>query len=296
MSREESAHGIRFGSSEDPLRRGGIQRRVVLTSVGAVVFSFAAIGVFGGEASAQKGGGSSCANGDDSCEGPDGDCDISAEPLDDDDRDKSCGKGEADEACNLIPGASEEKAGHDEDQNCSEDVGGGDGDKDNACGDCNDNHDVDDNCGGTTDGGQPDSDENCGHPHYVGGDEDNACSQSTPDAGCGTHAPTYSPPWVDSDQHCDSSLTPGTTPESDQNCSTEEADATCGNYNLPYSTSPDENCDTDDLDEACGGPGTANGDPSYDLDQSCSPSSADESCGGGAPLGLPGASPDEANP
>lgn len=246
------------------------ERRSVIKKIGGTVFTFSVIGVFGAGSGAQqanqevRGGtiahclhddeGSGCAQ-----------------------EDQSCGGGQEDQSCELVPGASSETAQHSPDENC------GSGDQDNACGDCNDDHDTDQNCG--TGSGQ-DTDELCGHAHYATGAEDQACSATNADAGCGDHNTTYNvDTFNDTDEHCDQNLTPGTTADSDQNCAGQVADATCGVHTPAYSTSPDEMCSSTEYDGACGPGGSLNSDPAYDRDESCNGSAAagsvDESCGAG---------------
>lgn len=143
--------------------------------------------------------------------------------------------------------------------------------RDQSCGDCDDDHDPDgdQHCGASLPGGGSDSDELCGHQHVVQGTEDQACSTSVRDSGCGTHSAAYGMlglvGWTDPDQSC------GKT-QADQNCSTSpNGDATCNSSASASTTSPDEGCSQTQIDNACS---------HYDADESCGfQDTDDQACG-----------------
>lgn len=255
------------------------RRQVILASFGALTFAFSMVGIFGGRAMATPQPKTLLPDLQDpeprDCEPPpEGDCDNTPLPAgsSNDDRDQSCSTTEKDEGCWLTP-AKDGTAAKDEDQHC-----GVSGDRDNACGDCNDAHDTDQSCGLPGSGGQKERDENCGHAHNTGGDQDSRCSVAGhEDEGCGLHSTTYNwPSWNDPDQSCAC----GQGSDTDAHCS--GGDDTCNGRPPAFSTSPDESCNASgDRDEACGAGHSVNQDPAYDMDQSCGSGEADESCGAG---------------
>jgi hypothetical protein len=177
------------------------------------------------------------------------------------DQDEACtpSSSDSDSNCSI---AQVPVGGVDEDQSCN--TGGSDTDQ--SCGDCDDNHNTDEHCGQTTTGTTVDSDDLCGHQHWLGGSQDQACSATVNDVGCGTHKTEYGGQWNDPDQNCTS------TNPIDMNCSSAVMDSNCGEASNPSTTSPDENCNnSSDHDEACS---------RYDKDQSCGMNySKDEACG-----------------
>ena len=154
--------------------------------------------------------------------------------------------------------------------------------QDESCGDCDDNHkgcpfeQSDQHCGKPL-GGDIDPDSNCGHQHLypklAPSSEDQVCSLSYSDVGCGVHKTKYGGTWEDDDQSCD----PAT--DSDANCTPPqrgpaEIDGSCDQKANPSTTSPDESCSivgTPATDEACG---------HYDADENCGEKGdEDQHCG-----------------
>ncbi len=291
-------------SSPDADDTKQLERREFLRNLSTTTFAFVALGSFGGAPGGGGviGGGAGpgaggvaggrvakpgkpkplCMDDDDEADNTDTDCIGHGVPTEEgEDRDSSCGDGEADESCSIS--STEGGSGNDVDQNCGTATGGGNVDGDNACGDCDDDHDADGSCNQSV-GGSTDSDEMCGHAHLPGGgiDEDQTCSATTADNGCGNHDTVYNEV-NDPDQHCPDGVTPGTTQDSDQNCTGQVADATCAANPPAYASSPDEMCSSTEIDGACGNGGSAGYNPAYDEDASCGGAGlgeqSDQSCG-----------------
>lgn len=193
----------------------------------------------------------STSNADDNCGRPyNGDTKYS-------DVDESCQAVNTDENCQIqqVP-----KPQHDADQHCT--ATGGDADA--SCGDCDDTHESDEHCGKPLAGGATDPDDMCGHQHWVTHHEDQVCSATQADVGCGIHTTVYGGTDTDPDQHC-------TGTNADMNCTGKASDANCTPYPNPSTTTPDEGCNTTgDVDSACG---------HYDADESCGGAATDEACG-----------------
>ncbi len=171
-----------------------------------------------------------------------------------------------DDNCGITQLPNPEK---DHDQQCAAPLYTGT-DPDQSCGDCDDIHDSDQHCSKPLPNGSADPDELCGHQHNATSNEDDNCSATVSDAGCGTHKTKYNVPGTsnDTDEHCVGQNT-------DMNCSNSTEDATCNTKTFPSTTSPDENCragteGTQDKDEACS---------HYDQDESCNVLHTDEACG-----------------
>lgn len=184
-----------------------------------------------------------------------------------------CGNGNSDSACSAtlndgncfikqLPGSAK-----DPDQNCSATSV----DRDQSCGDCDDHHESDEHCSSSLKGGGADPDEMCGHAHVFGLDEDNNCSKSVPDVGCGVHNTSYAWTPNDPDQHC-----PAPAPDNLDCTNAQGVDTNCNAKTFPSTTSPDEKCGTSvgnvtDWDSACS---------LYDADESCGANNTeDEACG-----------------
>jgi hypothetical protein len=133
------------------------------------------------------------------------------------DQDEACtpSVSDSDNNCSI---AQVPVGGVDEDQSCN--TGGSDTDQ--SCGDCDDNHNSDEHCGQTITGSTADPDDLCGHQHWWGGSQDQACSATVNDVGCGTHKTEYGGQWNDPDQSCTS------TNPIDMNCSS--PNNSCGVY------------------------------------------------------------------
>jgi hypothetical protein len=239
--------------------------------------------------------------------------------------DENCGNGNADQNCGetLTSGGTdtdEACSATDTDENCGKPLASGGTDPDEGCSAT----DTDENCGkplasGGTDPDEgcsaTDNDENCQASQLPnpGQDIDQNCSDEStdPDQSCGDCDDTHH-----SDQHCGIDNPGGETDaddlcghqsniggDTDNVCSTEEADVGCGTHKAKYGTLPfndeDEHCgQMGDPDMNCGDPGetsdencNAPANPSTtspdercsatDVDEACSRYDADESCGNG---------------
>jgi len=258
-------------ANPDQTLGAGNDRRRFIRQTGKVIFSVLVLDVLHSTALAQYDPPCSSTAPDASCSSSDQDqhCGVSG------DVDQSCNStpaGSPDENCNMTQqsGPTSGGAGHDKDQHCG--VGGS---ADNCCGDCDDDHDVDGHCGQALPaGGGTDPEELCGHQHYIGVSEDQVCSATVADQGCGNHNGGYGTfgSSDDPDQHCVGGNT-------DQHCSASTTDDTCGSHTNPSTTSPDEGCGVADRDEACG---------HYDRDQSCNAVDTDAGCGYNYGPGIPG--------
>jgi len=277
-------------------------RRRFIRLVGGSVFALAVLDIpdiGANQALAQSGGGCGSGTADQSCSGSNNDenCGLGT-PVD---QDNSCSSLNNDESCNSAPGdydqscsssnndeacgqgSTQSPTGKDPDATCSStnsDEGcsisqvpapSNDGDQncnatnadaDQACGDCDDNHDSDEHCGRPLNGAT-DADDLCGHQHWVGHDEDDTCSATTSDQGCGTHTTVYGGTDDDPDQHC-------VNGNADMHCTAPGPDSNCDAATNPSTTSPDETCGAADPDQACG---------HYDADESCSATAVDQACG-----------------
>ncbi|QDV52351.1 hypothetical protein [Gimesia fumaroli] len=178
------------------------------------------------------------------------------------DHDEACSATDNDGNCQMsqLP-----NAGNEVDENCSATSI----DADQNCGDCDDHHQTDEHCSKGLATGGTDPDEMCGHQHNIGLAEDQNCSATVTDVGCGVHTTSYGGTDRDTDQHCVGG-------NADMNCaSSAGVDSNCNASTFPSNTSPDERCGTvagatTDYDAACS---------HYDADESCSSTSTDESCG-----------------
>jgi hypothetical protein len=255
-------------------------RRQFIRQAGKVVFSIFVLDVVHATTLAQYDPPCSATATDSSCSSTDEDqhCGQTSGTPPVKDPDQSCNAtpaGSTDQNCNVSQQTKTTGASHDEDQHCG--VGGA---ADQACGDCDDNHDSDEHCNKPLAGGGTDSDELCGHQHVFSGSQDQVCSATAPDQGCGSHDGGYGfggTDFDDPDQHCNPSATPAVA---DQNCSSQTSDSNCNSATNGSTTSPDEKCSsgsgaTADQDAACG---------HYDKDESCNATNTDEGCGWKYPI------------
>jgi hypothetical protein len=167
------------------------------------------------------------------------------------DRDEACmpAVSDSDNNCSIaqVPVGS-----YDIDESCNNNKDSSD--MDQSCGDCDDNHQSDEHCGIPITTSTIDPDDLCGHQHAFSGSQDQACSTSVRDVGCGRHTTVYGGKWIDPDQSCSGSTV-------DMNCATMATDTNCGKASNPSTTSPDERCgSTGNPDVACS---------RYDKDESC---------------------------
>jgi hypothetical protein len=180
---------------------------------------------------------------------PDANCNATDNPDEhcgiENDQDQSCTTTSQDENCHITTAQD-----HDKDQNCTATNNHADA----ACGDPDPAHDTDEHCGKQGPGQPVDTDQLCGHQHFVGIDNDDNCSATVQDVGCGKHKAVYNPIAAnDDDQYC-------VNGNPDANCSAQASDAACSQPPQTWSTAPDEKCGAGDTDEACG---------IYDSDEAC---------------------------